>query len=295
MNDRSGPRPDGGVTIGTALPGHHDRGGSLAGIRGIAATEYRLAIRNRWALALAAVFGVFGLGLLTFSGASVGPEGYARTIASLAVLAVYLVPLAALAFGYDMIVGAHRDGWLAALFALPIERWRIAVATYLGRAVALTAAISIGFGIPGIVLLAEMGIIGWEGYVVFLLAAIGLGLAFLAIALVVSSLVSEKTHALGGALAAWVWFVLIHDLLALGIFAAIRLPDAVLAGVILSNPAGIFRVLVLGSLGASGEAGFASVMAAAGLSTPVLIGGLLAWIIGPVVLAGWLVRRRRFA
>jgi len=33
----------------------------------------------------------------------------------------------------------------------------------------------------------------------------------------------------------WVWFVLVHDLIALGVVAAFELPDAVLSAFVFSN------------------------------------------------------------
>lgn len=292
MSDRQ-PSTDGGYETGSMIEVAPPSTLSPGGIWTIASTEYRLSIKNRWAIALTVIFAAFSLGLLTFSGSSVGPEGVNRIVGSLAVLAVYLVPLAALAFGYDMIVGAEDDGWLQALFALPIARWRIAVGTYLGRAISLVAAVTIGFGVAGVMLLRGYGLAGWDGFVAFLLGAAALALVFLAIALLISTIASEKTHALGGTLLVWAWFVLVHDLLSLGLIAAFRLPDLALEAMVLTNPAGVFRVLVLQSLDAGGDAGFASVMAATGLSTPVLLGALLVWVAVPLGLAARLIARRR--
>ncbi|WP_247729949.1 ABC transporter permease [Halovivax limisalsi] len=256
-------------------------------------TEYRLAIRSRWPIGLIGVFAAFALGLTTFSGASVGPAGFGRTVASLAVLAVYLVPLVALAFSYDAVVGREESGWLQTLFALPVERAWIVVGTALGRAVVLASATIVGFGIAGGFLVLEYGIDGADTYVGFLLATVGLGLAFLAIGALVSTIASEKTHALGGSLLVWAWFVLVHDLLGLGLIAAFDLSEAAVSAMVLSNPTGVFRALVLGSLGAGGDAGFASVLAEAGLSPGVLATTLLAWIAVPVGLAAVAIGRRR--
>ncbi len=286
-------QPDGGyaTVAGTAAPD-----GERAGPRqvfAVAVTEYRLAVRSRWALALTALFAAFALGLTTFSGASVSPEGFERTVASLAVLAVYLVPLAALAFGYDAIVGNEEIGWLHALFALPVARRWVVIGTYLGRAIVLASAVVIGFGIAGVFLLREFGFAGFEVYVGFLLSTIGLALVFLAIGVLLSTVAAEKTHALGLALLAWAWFVLVHDLLALGVTAAFPLPDWAVSLLVLANPAGIFRALVLGALGAGGDAGFAAILTEAGLSAPVLTVALVAWIALPIALAASLIRRRR--
>ncbi|ELY56073.1 hypothetical protein C491_14027 [Natronococcus amylolyticus DSM 10524] len=294
-NDEPRPRADGGYgTVADAEIGRASESGDwYRQLRAVAETEYRLAVRGRWAIALTAVFAAFALGLTTFSGSSVSPEGFERTVASLAVLAVYLVPLVALAFGYDAVVGREESGWLRTLFALPVERAWIVVGTLIGRAVVLASATILGFGVAGGFLLLEFGLGGFDAYVQFLLAAVGLGLVFLAVGVLVSALAREKTHALGIALLIWAWFVLVHDLLGLGIVAAFDLSGTAVSAMLLANPTGIFRALVLGSLGAAGDAGFATVLAESGLSTGVLLGALVVWIVVPTVLAALAIRRRR--
>lgn len=265
----------------------------LGRVAAVTANEYRLAVRSRWAVALTALFGVFALMLITFSGSAVGPEGFERIVASLVNLAVYLLPLAALAFGYDVIVGPDESGWLDVLFALPVTRARVVVGAYLGRAAVLAGATVIGFGVAGALLVGEFGTDGWSSYVVFLLAAVAVGLAFLSMAALVSSVAAEKAHALGIALLVWVWFVLIHDLIALGVIAAFDLPDTVITLMILANPADVFRLLVLSRLEIGGGAGFTAVLAQANLSIGVLVAAMVAWIVVPVAVAALLVRRRR--
>lgn len=285
-------RPDGGVVADVGVNPAWLPDITLGRTGTIAKTEYRLAIRSHWALGLTAVFALFALGLTTFSGAEVAPAGYERTVASLASLAVYLLPLAALAFGYDAIVGREDSGWLQALFALPIGRFRVVMGIFLGRAVVLAGSIVIGFGVAGVLLLREFGVGGWPTYVRFTLAAVLAGWAFLALATLVSSVAREKTHAFGVVLAAWAWFVLVYDLLALGIIAAFRLSDAVISVLIIGNPAGLFRLLVLGGLETGGSGGYGAAFAAAGVPTWLLVFMLLSWTVVPLVLAGILARRR---
>ncbi|AEH36397.1 ABC transporter permease [Halopiger xanaduensis] len=300
------PRPDGGYTTAMAPDTDADvetvhesetddleSGAWYRQLLVVAETEYRLAVRGRWAIALTAIFAAFALGLTTFSGASVSPEGFERTVGSLAVLAVYLVPLVALAFSYDVIVGRKESGWLQTLFSLPVDRAWIVVGAAAGRAVVLASATIIGFGVAGGFLLREYGLDGFDAYATFMLGAVGLGLVFLAVGVLVSTLAREKTHALGVSLLAWAWFVLVHDLLALGLIGALELSETAVSAMLLANPTGVFRALVLGSLGAGGNAGFASVLAESGLSTGVLSGALLAWIAVPIAIAALAIRRRR--
>lgn len=288
FDTRASPEADGEATVDALGSGTWYRQ-----LLVVAETEYRLAIRGRWAVAMTVIFAAFALGLTTFSGSSVSPEGFERTVASLAVLAVYLVPLVALAFSYDAVVGSEESGWLHTLFALPVDRGLIVLGTAVGRAVVFTSAVAIGFGIAGVLLLREFGLSGFDAYAGFLLATVGVGLAFISVGILVSTLVAEKTHALGLSLLAWAWFVLVHDLIGLGVIAALDLTDTAVSALLLANPTGIFRALVLGSLGAAGDAGFAAILAESGLSTTILLAGLFLWIALPLSLAAVLIRYRR--
>lgn len=287
------PCPDGGYAAGHDRTQGSRRWPQLRQIATVAHTEYRLAVRSRWALALAGLFALFGAMLATFSGSAVGPEGMERVVASLTSLAVYLIPLAALAFGYDAIVGRDEDGWLGMVFSLPVSRARVVVGTYLGRLVVLAGATVLGFGVVGVLLLREFGVAYWGSFLGFLGGAIAVGAVFLALALLVSTVAREKAHALGIALLVWVWFILVHDLLALGVVAAFELPDIVLTAFVLANPASVFRILVLGQLGTTAGGGFSAALASTNLSAGVLVASLLVWSLLPVAAATFLIRRRR--
>lgn len=293
------PKSDGGIEIETAraVDAHAGEAVEAPGSAGwrqvaiVAGQEYRLSVRNRWAFALTGLFALLSVLLTVFGGSNLGPARVDAIVVSLAQLATYLLPLAALVYGFDSVVGADEDGWLDVVFALPVPRSRVVFGTYLGRAVTLAAATLLGFGLGGAVLVAGAGLVGWPLFVAFLFGAVGVGLAFLALSVLVSTLAAEKTHALGGVLLAWVWFVFVHDLLALGAVASLRLPDAVLSAFVLANPADVFRVLVLTGAETTGG-GVAAVFAGTGLSAPVLVVALIAWCLLPVLLAGRLVRRR---
>ncbi|ELZ52682.1 MULTISPECIES: ABC transporter permease [Halorubrum] len=259
----------------------------------VAVTEYRLAVRSRWALALTGLFVVFGGVMMTFSGSAVGPAGAERVVASLTSLAAYLVPLAALALGYDAIVGREDEGWLAVVFSLPVRRSEVVAGTYLGRGAVLTGATLLGFAFSGALIAREFGVGALSGFLGFLGGAVAVGAAFLSVATLLSTVAREKTHALGASLLVWVWFVLAHDLLALGVVAAVELPDAALSALVLSNPVSAFRVLVLSGLGTTAGGGFTAVLAGSGLSTLSLSLALVAWCVAPLLVAARLVRRRR--
>ncbi len=288
------PEADGGMGYGeesVSWEAEPSVGGRLRPLLSIAFQEYRLSIRNRWAFALTGLFGLLAMLVTGFGASSVGPGRGEAIVISLAALATYLVPLAALIYGYDAVVGAEEAGWLDVVFALPVPRSNIVLGTYLGRAFTLAAATVIGFGVAGVLLAGMTGLLHWALFVRLLFGAIGLGMAFLAVGTFVSALAPQKTSALGGVLLVWVWFAFLHDLLALALVATFELPDIVLSAVVLLNPAAIFRVVVLAGVESTGG-GLAAVMATTGLSLPVLLAGILGWIVVPTITASWAVRLR---
>ena len=79
----------------------------------IAEKEFWDRIRNRWVLAMAAVFALFALAIAYLGAAqqgAVGFRGIDATIASLVSLVIYLVPLIALLLGYDADRRRARQG-----------------------------------------------------------------------------------------------------------------------------------------------------------------------------------------
>lgn len=285
---------DGGMetTHAPVLKRRESIGGvAIEQIATLARLEYRLSIRNRWAFALTALFGLLAGLVVGFGGSGPGVVRIDAVIVSLASLATYLIPLAALVYGFDTIVGAEESGWLDIVFALPVPRSRVVVGAYLGRAVTLTGATAIGFGLGGVVLFVRATAVTWSLYATVLLGAVALALAFLAVGVLVSTIAVEKTHALGLALLVWVWFVFGHDLVALGLVAGIELPASALSALVLANPVDIFRVLVLAGIDSTGG-GMAAVVANTNLSPSILALAAFAWIITPVVIAARLVQQR---
>lgn len=257
----------------------------------VARLVVRLSVRRRWTSGLTALFAFFTLILVVFGGSTPGPIRADAIVVSLASLVTYLVPLTALVYGFDTIVGADESGWLEMVFALPVARERVVIGAFLGRAVTLTGATAIGFGLGGVALSFRAGIVSWGLYANVVVGAVALGLSFLALGVLVSTVAANKTHALGVSLLVWVWFVFGHDLAALGAVTAFDLPDVALSALVLANPIDIFRVFVLAGIDAAGS-GMAAVAAETGLSRPVLLAGSFMWVVAPVAVATRLIGRR---
>lgn len=262
----------------------------------LAMKEFRDRIRNRWVLAVAAVFTVFSLAIAWFGGAqqgAVGLQSAEATIASLVSLVIYLIPLIALLLGFDAVVGERERGSLDLLLALPITRGELLLGKYLGLAAALTLSTLAGFAAVAVLMAGQLGANGLYHYLGFMLSSVLLGLAFLSLAVLMSVLARDRTRASGLAIALWFGFVLVFDLLLLGALVASggRVGGDAFAYLLLLNPADVFRILNVFSLDDLRTLyGLASIVPPA-LASPWLMGGaMLGWIVAPLLAAGWRFR-----
>lgn len=259
----------------------------------IAGKEFWDRIRNRWVLAIALVFAVFALVIAYFGAAQQGTVGFRGidvTIASLVSLVIYLTPLIALILGYDTIVGERERGSLELLLSLPITPLELLLGKYLGLATALACSTLAGFGLAGIALIWKLGGKAIIPYAGFMGSALLLGLAFLSIALLVSTLARDRVRASGIAIALWFFYVLVYDLLLLGILvlSESRFNLGFFPVLLFLNPADLFRILnIFGLEEVRKFYGLATIMPA-GLANPWLLSSAMAlWIIAPLGIAAW--------
>lgn len=269
----------------------------------IARKELTDSLRNRWLLAISLIFAVLALGIAWFGAAAAGQVGYTSTpatIASLASLGIFLIPLIALLLAYDAIVGEEEAGTLLLLVTYPLTRSQLLLGKFLGHGLTLGLATLVGFGLAAVVIGLVMEGAGFFDLVAgmsrFILSSVLFGWGFIAMAYVVSAWVSEKPVAAGLALAIWFFFVLVFDLVLLGVLVASEgefSPQA-LPWLLLLNPADIYRLLnILAFEGGAGMTGVLSLGADLPLPAAGLWLALLAWVVIPLTLAGWLFRRRR--
>ena len=259
----------------------------------IAEKEFWDRIRNRWVLAVAAVFAVFALAIAylgTAQQGAVGFRGIDVTIASLVSLVIYLVPLIALILGYDAIVGERDKGSLELLLSMPITRLELLLGKFCGLAVALAFSTLAGFGLAGVIVSYHIGLDALYKYAVFLVSALLLGWAFLSLALMVSVTTGNRIRASGIAIALWFFYVLIYDLLLLGLVVASdgRFELNVLPVLLMLNPADVFRILnVFGFEEVRRMYGLATVLPDAMTNPWLMVTAMMLWIVTPLGVAIW--------
>jgi Cu-processing system permease protein len=212
----------------------------------IAVRELRESMRSRWfALAASGFFALsLGLAWLGLAGAErSGVTGFDRTTASLLNLVLLFVPLLTLALGGLGIAGEVEDGSLGFLLSQPVTRAEVYAGKYLGSLVAVSAAISVGFGATGVV----VGIAAGGGEVKLFLALVGLTLllaaATLAIGTVLSAALLVRARVIGAAFSSWLVLVFLSDLGIIGLTIARDLPAEKVLALALLNPIEDARIL----------------------------------------------------
>jgi Cu-processing system permease protein len=223
-----------------------------------------------------------------------GAEGGAAALTgpSLVTLASLFVPLVALALGYDAIVGERERNTLGLLLSLPVSRGEVVLAKFLGRGLALTIAVLVGLGAA--MLAAADGEARTLGMLIG--PTLLLGLSFVSIGMLVSAVSSRQSVATSLVVVLWFLLVFFYDLGLLGLLVATdgEIPQWLVAGLVVANPAGLYRIALVSAL--SGEAALSELGLVTALPGPWGTAAIwAAWILGPVLLSALvLIRGRAF-
>lgn len=269
----------------------------------IARKELSDSLRNRWLVAIALVFAILALGIAGFGAAASGQVGYASTpatVASLASLGIFLIPLIALLLAYDAIVGEDEGGTLLLLMTYPLSRSQLLLGKFMGHGLTLALATVAGFGVAGVAIALMVEDVPLTTLAMamlrFILSTILLGWGFISLAYVVSTRASEKPVAAGLALAVWFFFVLIFDLILLGVLVASegRFSADLLPWLLLFNPTDIYRLLnILAFSDSTRLSGVLSLGSDLPVGLAGLWAGLILWFVIPLAGALLLFRNRR--
>lgn len=266
----------------------------------LAAKEFRDGLRNRWVAGATILLAALAFAL-TFVGSS--PTGLldvkplAVTVVSVSSLTIFLVPLIALLIGYDAIVGEDERGCLLLMLTYPVTRLELIVGKFLGHAAILAFATVIGYGAAG----AAHAVTGsadaesWRAFAALLLSSVLLGLAFLALAYLVSVSVAERSTAAGIAVGLWLLFVIIYDLALMGLLVASKggIGADLFPSLLLLNPADAYRLFNLTAFENIRKlSGMAGLSASAQFPPAILMLTLLAWIGIPLTAAIAIFNRR---
>ena len=267
----------------------------------LALQEVRIGLRNRWVLATTALLGALALSLVLLGSAPTGTvkvDALAVVVVSLASLTIFLVPLIALLLSFDAIVGEHERGTLMLLLSYPLSRWQVVAGKVLGHSAILAFATIIGYGAAAAALWLRGEVAGasLDAFVFMVLSSIVLGITFVGIGCLASTLVRERATAAGIAVGVWLLFVLIYDTAVLGVLVADQgktVGEQALNVLLMLNPTDVYRLFnMTATESVSVYSGMAGPGDSSTLPLTVLAGVLLAWAVVPPLLAMVAFKRR---
>ena len=251
----------------------------------IARRELREALHNKWLWFFAV--GLAGLGL-ALSQAGLAAAGYAglggfgRTAASLVNALLLFVPLIGLIVGAGAVAGDRERGALLYLLAQPVSRAEVFFGKALGAALAVIAALGLGFGFAGLGL-AFSGDTNATVYLSMGGSVLLLALACLGLGFVISTITRKASTASGAALITWLILVFFGDLGIVGATLSLRPTPAALLGMLLANPLQAFKLSAIYNLRSAldilGPVGQYAVYRFDAALPLILLGLLLAWIV----------------
>lgn len=266
----------------------------------IASWEYRSAVRARWVVTMAAVFGVLSLVVTVLAFRNVrelGLTGIGPASASLVNLGVLLPSLMGLLLGAGTLSGAGERGMLSMLCAQPLRRGQVAVGSFLGLAGALGATLGVGFGLALIVVAGAATADDLPALAMLLLSTAGVAAACVAMGVAISSAVAQRVQALALAIGLWIVLALGLDIAIAALAPSLHLGPGGLLAAVLVNPLETGRILALLGTNLDGAAlgpFGAYLIGAFGRAGTIglLVVALLAWTMGPLLVARWALDRR---
>jgi Cu-processing system permease protein len=245
-------------------------------------------LRDRWVAVSAGLFVLLASGVGLY-GRAAEDSAAAVTAPSLVTLATFLVPLVALILGHDAIVGERERNTLGLLLSLPVGRAEVLLSKFLGRASALGLSVILGLGSAALVLQGGQR----AALMDLVLPTLLLGCAFLSIGVLISALSRRHTTAASLAVATWFILVLFWDLGVLAMLVATdgAVPQGLVAGLTLANPAGLYRLSLMTGLSGMELEGLGLGSALPG---PAAVAALwTAWIVVPLAAGAALLGRRQ--
>lgn len=265
----------------------------------LAQKELRDARKNRWFLLYAIAFTGLSLALawISLSGAgNYGLAGFGRTSASLINLILLIVPLMGLTLGALSLASEREQGSLLYLMAQPINKPELLLGKFIGLALALMAALVLGFGLTALLIAINGGHAQISIYLTLLLLACLLAIASLSMGFLISATVKRGATAIGLALFLWLLLVFFGDLGLMGTALVLELNVNQLFALALVNPLQLFKIAAIldlrNNLEVLGPVGIYAFRTYGTQLLPLLIGLLLLWIILPFALATFLFKRR---
>lgn len=263
----------------------------------IAQREIRIGFRNPWAYTFLALFALFNLSLLSIQSLS-AVSGFTSHTAAMLNLILYLLPLMAMLLGSFSLTAEKEEGSWALLSTYPIGTFSFIAGKYAGLVVVLLTIMMFGYGLSGAVgALTGHGAAG-DAFALFALFSACLILLFLALALGIGTVASNRWQALTYGVGIWFFAIVGWPTLLVATLGHIPYVwiKPVLIFLTFLNPAELVRLFVVVKLGGGSALGpeyYAWVQGIEGTGGTLLFAALCMAYIGIAVIGSYAVWERR--
>ncbi|MCX7117908.1 MAG: ABC transporter permease subunit [Legionellales bacterium] len=256
-------------------------------IKLVARKELISLFKSYWFVFVAFLFFILNEGLLQFGIYFSGSSGHINPRAvmlSLIHLEMYLMPLLAFILSYDGMLKERELGTLDLLLSYPLVSADLVLGKWIGFTLMLSFSFLLGFVAPAI----HLWILGFplSDLIVFSINAIGLGVAFISMGLLISTISKDRTIVIAMCIILWVFYIFFFDLgfVGLAILSNGETTENAISWVLLLNPADVFRLVAISSLLSNDASVFFGIGNGA-LQLPYGIFVMLLWIGLPLRLA----------
>ncbi|MDG0866031.1 ABC transporter permease [Candidatus Lucifugimonas marina] len=263
--------------------------------------EVRDATKSRWLLMFGVGFAVIASALswMALSGlGSFGVAGFGRTTASMVNMVLLIVPLMGLTLGALAIASERERGALAYLMSQPVTAFEILLSKYLGVAAALIAALLVGFGISGILVVLRGGSSNAGDFLALVGLTVLLALSSLSIGFLLSAGLRRGATAIGLSVFLWLTLAFFSDLGLMGTAVTLDIGVRELLFMALANPLQVYKLATILSikndLEVLGPAGVYAMRTYGDALLPILMALFVVWVIAPLGV-GFLIFKRRGA
>ncbi|NNU97279.1 ABC transporter permease [Anoxybacillus sp. EFIL] len=262
--------------------------------------QWMMMIRSKWLMSFAILFAILSSTVIASSGHEIAGV-FTRSTAALLNLSLLLVPLVALLAGSLFIAGEKEDGRLSLILTYPISPRSLTFGLYAGSCISLWTVIAFGYGSASVVLFTTGGTWSTFFFLSFALTIV-LTSIFLAIALFIGLVASNRLQALGVSLFIWAFFVLFYEFLTLALLSLVPKQFTILLfGLsVICNPVELMRVWTITAMKSSALFGPQlyewSKWAESTSGQLSFVAIACVWIIVPLFLANvWMKRGKRHA
>ncbi|MFW2331117.1 MAG: ABC transporter permease [Nitrospinota bacterium] len=262
----------------------------------VAFKEFKDATRNYWVLSSVSLLVILSVSVMLLGSAPVGEvksTSFMITIVSLSNLTIYFVPLIALLLSHGSFIAEFEQKTIHLLLTHPISYLDILLGKFFAHTLVVAIAIIIGYGPVGINGLMNGELENFSHFLYLILSSILLGTTFISIAYMISLFVKEHSTAAGMSVIVWVFFVIIYDMILLGLAILGTLNKKIFFSLFFMNPADIHRMINLIDAGndISKISGIMDSLDNLFVGRGVLFISLLLWTIIPLVCSYFMLKR----